>query len=122
MSNLFSQHRRLAAIAAAVALTAVVAAGALVALTTASGSSDPKPASDLPAPVETAPGFGGAVTDSGPNPWMMNDPEWAISFLEQYCPTSPPLTSDMGAEITEAVRDCIASRPAALGDFASSSL
>ena len=118
MNSTFSPRRRLAAIAAVVAVSAVVGTGALVVQTTASGSSDPKPASDLPAPVETGPGYG-PVTDSGPNPWMMNDPEWALDFLAKYCPETPPLTTEMTDEIRAAVQRCIASRPATFADLAS---
>jgi hypothetical protein len=119
MNSISLPRRRLAAIAAGLGVAAVVAAGALVAQTTASGSSDPKPTSDLPAPVETVPGYDGAVTDSGPNPWMMNDPEWALDFLARYCPEIPPLTPEMTDEISAAVKACIASRPAVFDDIAS---
>jgi hypothetical protein len=110
MRIITSRRRRLIALAVLVATALSVGLVASVAWSGASDSSDPTPGSEAPPPTETYPGTPGGVTDAGPNPWEINSPEWALRFLEDYCPGSPPLSREMVDEINAALRACVLGR------------
>jgi hypothetical protein len=114
------QRRHLTAFAVLVAVTLTVGLVISVAWTTASDSSSPSPGSEAPAPTptETYAYPRGEITDAGPNPWEMNDPEWALRFLERYCPGRPPLSPEMADEIVHAMRTCVAQQAEIPGHIA----
>jgi hypothetical protein len=94
-----STRSRRALIATAAALLMGVAAGAIVVANSAVSESNP----DTPK-ISEAP----AIADASPNPWEMNDPAWALRFLEEYCPgTPPPLTPDAADEQVRALEACL---------------
>jgi hypothetical protein len=96
-----STRSRRALIATAAALLIGVAAGAVVVADSPVSESN----SDTPKNSEAP-----AIADASPNPWEINSPAWALRFLEDYCPGSPPLSREMVDEINAALRACVLGR------------
>jgi hypothetical protein len=52
-----------------------------------------------------------AAPDNSPNPWEMNDPGWAVWFLQTYCPDGPQPGPEQTDEIVAAIGACRAEPP-----------